>query len=149
MPSSQEIDIIIKVLLAALLGGLVGMEREHDKRPAGLRTNMLICIGAVVFGLIGQYSFPGDRGSVSRVWQNIITGVGFLGAGAVIKDEHGVQGLTTAAGIWAVAGIGLAIAANMYFLAVVAEVVIFVTLFFLRRLEHHLSPLPPDQITRQ
>ncbi len=149
MPSSQEIDIIVKVLLAALLGGLVGMEREHDKRPAGLRTNMLICIGAVVFGLIGQYSFPGDKGSISRVWQNIITGVGFLGAGAVIKDEHGVQGLTTAAGIWAVAGIGLAIAANMYFLAVVAEVVIFVTLFFLRRLEHHLSPMPPDQIPRQ
>ncbi len=149
MPSSQEIDIIIKVLLAALLGGLVGMEREHDKRPAGLRTNMLICIGAVVFGLIGQYSFPGDKGSISRIWQNIITGVGFLGAGAVIKDEHGVQGLTTAAGIWAVAGIGLAIAANMYFLAVVAEVVIFVTLFFLRRVEHHLSPLPPNQIPRQ
>ncbi len=149
MLSAQDIDTVIKILLAALFGGLVGMEREHDKRPAGLRTNMLICIGAVVFGLIGQYTFPSDAGGLSRVWQNIITGVGFLGAGAVIKDEHGVQGLTTAAGIWAVAGIGLAIAAGLYFLALVAEIVILITLLVLRRVERRVSPMPPDQTPRQ
>ncbi len=148
MPSTQELDIVIKLVLAAVLGGLVGLEREHDKRPAGLRTNMLICIGSTLFGLIATYYFK-DTGDISRMWQNILTGVGFLGAGAVIKEEHTVHGLTTAAGIWAVAGIGLAVAAGLYFLAGVAEVIILVTLFILRYVEHHLSPLPPDLVARK
>ena len=148
MPSPQEVDIVVKLALAAVLGGLVGLEREHDKRPAGLRTNMLICIGAALFGSIGLAYFK-DTGDISRIWQNIITGVGFLGAGAVIKDEHTIHGLTTAAGIWAVAGVGLAIAAGFYFLALTAEAIILITLLLLRRFEHHLSPVPPDPSPRE
>ncbi len=137
MTYSQEIDAAIKIVLSAVLGGIIGMEREHDRRPAGLRTNMLICIGSTVDGLIGMYTFS-DSASLSRIWQNILTGVGFLGAGVVIKDEHGVKGLTTAAGIWAVAGIGLAVAGGLYCLELAAEVVILITLLLLRRVEHHL-----------
>lgn len=144
MPSSIEIDIVVKLILAALLGGLVGLERERDKRPAGLRTNMLICIGAALFGMIPIYYFNNSSAEVSRLWQNILTGVGFLGAGAVLKEERHIVGLTTAAGIWAVAAVGLAIAAGLYFIAFSAEAIILVTLLLLRRIEHHI-PAAPDE----
>ncbi len=135
----MELDIALKVVLAALCGGLVGWEREVERRPAGLRTNMLICIGATMFGLIGVYYFPHDSSAVSRIWQNIITGVGFLGAGAVIKDEHSIRGLTTAAGIWAVAAIGLGLAAGLYLLAGMGTAVVLATLHLLRRFEKHIA----------
>lgn len=143
MTYEQQFDIIVKLFLAAILGGLIGFERELDKRPAGLRTHILICVGAALFGLIPLYYFksPDDT---ARMWQNILTGVGFLGAGAVIRDERSVHGLTTAAGIWAVAAIGLAVAGGLYFLAGVGEVVILITLFLLPRLEHHEPRLPSE-----
>ncbi len=136
MISAMELDIATKLFLSALLGGLVGLEREHGHKPAGLRTNMLICIGATMFGLVGTYYFT-QTDDISRLWQNILTGVGFLGAGAVFKDERNVRGLTTAATIWAVAALGLAVAAGLYFLAITSEVIILIALFALRRFEHH------------
>lgn len=148
MISQMDFQIATKLIIAAVLGGLVGLEREHDKRPAGLRTYILICIGAALFGLIGEANFSSSA-DVSRIWQNIITGVGFLGAGAVIKDEHTVHGLTTAAGIWAVAAIGLAVASGEYFLAGVAETIILITLLVLRRVEHHMFPGQPDENTQK
>jgi putative Mg2+ transporter-C (MgtC) family protein len=148
IPSAQEIDLVVKLLVASVMGGLVGLEREHDRRPAGLRTNILICLGATLFGVIGTFTFATEPNGLSRVWQNIITGVGFLGAGVVIKDEHGVTGLTTAAGVWAVAAVGLAIAAGMYFVAIVAEIIILVTLYILGRMErgveHRARPEADD-----
>ncbi len=143
MISTVELDVVVKLILAAVLGGLVGLEREWDRRPAGLRTNMLICIGVTLFGMIGTYYFK-DTGDVSRIWQNILTGVGFLGAGAVLKEEQHVVGLTTAAGIWAVAAVGLAIAAGLYFIAFSAEAIILVTLFLLRRAEHYIPAAPEE-----
>ncbi len=147
MISTVELDVVVKLILAAALGGLVGLERERDRRPAGLRTNMLICIGATLFGMIPVYYFNNSPAEVSRLWQNILTGVGFLGAGAVLKEEQHVVGLTTAAGIWAVAAVGLAIAAGLYFIAFTAEAIILVTLFLLRRVEHHI-PAPPGENAR-
>lgn len=141
--SEHELRIGLNLLLAAVFGGLIGIERELDKRPAGLRTHMLICVGAALFAMIGS-SYFSNTDDISRIWQNILTGVGFLGAGAVFKEERTVRGLTTAAGIWVVAAIGLALAAQLYFLATVAEVIVLVTLFLLRRLERHYSPQPPD-----
>ena len=141
-------EMALKLVLAGLLGGLVGWERELEKRPAGLRTHVLICVGAAMFGLIGSHYFS-DTGDVSRVWQNIITGVGFLCAGVVFKEEHSVHGLTTAAGIWAVAAIGLAIAAGLYFLAVVGEVVVLVTLHLLYRFEHHHPGEEPEGLQKR
>jgi putative Mg2+ transporter-C (MgtC) family protein len=145
MISNNEIDIVVKLIIATVLGGLIGLERERDKRPAGLRTHMLICIGATVFGIIGTLTAASDPAAQSRIWQNIITGVGFIGAGSVIKEEHNVHGLTTAAGIWAVAAIGLAVAGGFYFLAFFAEAVVLVALLALHRIEHHSGTTPPDQ----
>lgn len=144
--SEMELRLGLNLLLAALFGGLIGFEREIDKRPAGLRTHMLICVGAALFAMIGTVYFS-HTDDVSRVWQNILTGVGFLGAGAVFKEEGTVRGLTTAAGIWVVAAIGLAIAAQLYVLASTAEIIVLVTLFVLRRIERHASPMPPDDTT--
>ncbi len=138
MLSTSELDLLVKLLLAVLLGGLIGLEREHDRRPAGLRTNIMICVGATMFGVIAVNYFP-HSDDVSRMWQNVLTGIGFLGAGAVFKDEGTVRGLTTAATVWAVAALGLAIAAGFYFFAIASEIVILVTLFGLRRLEHHMG----------
>ncbi len=145
----MELDIVLKIVLAALCGGLVGWEREVERRPAGLRTNMLICIGATMFGLVGIYFFPHDAAAVSRIWQNIITGVGFLGAGAVIKDERTIHGLTTAAGIWAVAAIGLALAGGLFFLAGIGTIVVLATLHFLQRFEKHVTGQQPDDQARK
>ncbi len=145
---AHEAQLALNVFLAALFGGLIGIEREIDKRPAGLRTHMLVCVGAALFAMIGT-SYFANSDDVSRVWQNILTGVGFLGAGAVFKDVGTVRGLTTAAGIWVVAAIGLAIAAQLYFLATIAEVIVLITLYLLRRFESRVSPLPPDDGTRE
>lgn len=146
--SDNELRIGLNLLLAALYGGLIGFEREHDKRPAGLRTHMLICVGAALFATVAT-SYFSHTDDVSRIWQNILTGIGFLGAGAVFKEEGTVRGLTTAAGIWVVAAIGLSIAAQLYFVATVAEVIVLVTLYVLRRVEKRYSPRPPDDDARR
>lgn len=141
--SENELRIGLNLLIAAIFGGLIGVEREMDKRPAGLRTHMLICVGAALFATVAT-SYFANSDDVSRLWQNILTGVGFLGAGAVFKEEGTVRGLTTAAGIWVVAAIGLAIAAQLYVVATIAEVIVLVTLYVIRKLEHRYSPQPPD-----
>ncbi len=145
----MELDIALKLVLAALLGGLIGWEREEEHRPAGLRTLMLICIGATIFGLLGRYYFPQDNAAISRIWQNVLTGVGFLGAGSVIKEEHSVHGLTTAAGIWAVAAIGLALAGGLYFLAGAGTIIVWVTLRVLHRFEKHIAENQAAEQARQ
>ena len=139
-----ELDILVSLLLAALFGGLIGLERELHRRPAGLRTNMLVCIGACMFSLIAVTGFA-TLDQTSRIIANVLVGIGFLGAGAVMKDEMSVHGLTTAATIWTVAALGVALALKLYFLAVSAEVIILLTLFLLRRLERRMALRQPDK----
>jgi len=134
-----QLTILFRLTLAAVMGGLVGYERARSRHPAGLRINVLICVGATLFGMIPLYRFPGDAAEAGRIWQNILTGVGFLGAGVVFKEEHAVHGLTTAAGVWVVAAIGLSIAAGLYFLAFTGELVVLLTLFGLRRFERQIE----------
>jgi putative Mg2+ transporter-C (MgtC) family protein len=148
MISSAEIDIFFNLVLAALLGGLIGLEREYARRPAGLRTNMLVCIGAAMFAMIALYSFPSPD-AASRVIANIIVGIGFLGAGAVMKDDRSVHGLTTAATIWVVAALGMAVAMKLYFLAIVAEGLILATLVLVHRFERHSAQPPTDSAPRE
>jgi putative Mg2+ transporter-C (MgtC) family protein len=106
---AQTTRLITRLLLAALLGGLLGMEREHKGKAAGVRTHMLVAMGSALFVLASQQA-GFDTDDVSRVIQGVIAGVGFLGAGAILKldDEEKVKGLTTAAGIWMTAAIGVA-----------------------------------------
>jgi len=117
----------LQLILAAVLGGLVGIEREHKRKEAGLRTYAMISLGAALFAIV---AFAHDGvGDPIRVVQAVAPGIGFIGAGVIIYRQFRVEGLTTAAGLWVVAGIGLAAGVNLYFIA------IFVALFTLVILE--------------
>jgi phosphate transport system protein len=121
----------IKIVLALVLGGLVGLERERLRRPAGLRTFMLVSVGSCVFTLISYRGFTG--GDPTRVAAQIVSGIGFLGAGITIQRKGMVYGLTSAAGVWAVAAVGMAVGTGNYYMAVFATVAIVVVLGLLRR----------------
>lgn len=124
----ENTEMIYRLLLAALFGGLIGLEREYRSKVAGLRTHLLVSIGSALLMLLSQYGFDGD-GDPSRVAAQIVSGIGFIGAGAIIMDRrHAVHGLTTAAGIWVSSGIGMTVAAGMYVLAVAATILSLVGL---------------------
>ena len=122
-------------MLAGVLGGLIGAEREWRGKVAGTRTHLLVALGAALMLLVSRHGF-GGQGDPSRVAAQIVSGIGFIGAGAIMVDRHSVHGLTTAAGIWVAAGIGMASAAGLYLLAVVTTVLsllgleVFGMLFF-------------------
>lgn len=103
-------EMVVKLLLAFLAGGLVGLERERQERPAGLRTHMLVCGGSLLFTVISLNI--GDRGDHTRIAAQIVSGIGFLGAGTIFRSGSSVRGLTTAAGLWTVAAIGMGIGAG-------------------------------------
>ncbi|MGA2172578.1 MAG: MgtC/SapB family protein [Sedimentisphaerales bacterium] len=137
-------DDVFPILLAVVCGAAIGLERQLKHKPAGLRTNILICLGAAVFTIISE-RMAGDRDSVTRIAAQIVTGVGFLGAGAVIQDRGGIHGLTTAATIWLVASVGTACGARLYGLAVISTVLAIVVLLGLAQLEKHLGAGRPDE----
>jgi putative Mg2+ transporter-C (MgtC) family protein len=116
---SFQLDISLRLLAAALFGAILGLEREVHGHPAGMRTHMLVCVGSALFTVLSVYGFssPGGplTGDPSRVAAQIVTGIGFLGAGAILKDGANVRGLTTAASLWLVASIGLAAGVGAYF----------------------------------
>ncbi len=130
---------LISLILAAIFGAVIGLERELSGKAAGLRTNLLICLGATVFTIISQELVKSADGAVTRIAAQIVTGVGFLGAGAIIQDRGGVHGLTTAATIWLVASIGMACGARFYLLATVSTVITIVVLVGLGKLARHLD----------
>ena len=107
-------EVILRLVLALLASAIVGYEREKTKHPAGLRTHMLVCVGATLITLISIKMFPDDH---TKLTAGIVTGIGFLGAGTIFKDKNNVRGLTTAASIWAVAGLGMALGEGVYFIA--------------------------------
>ena len=133
------IELFFKILLAASLGGLVGLEREVSQKPAGLRTNMLLCVGATVFTVISMdfaaFSSVADPG---RIAAQIVTGIGFIGAGVIIQSRASVIGVTTAATLWVVTAIGMAVGAGMYVLAVGATGVVLFILMALKGLDRVL-----------
>jgi putative Mg2+ transporter-C (MgtC) family protein len=129
--------IILKLLLAIVLGGVIGVERQTREKPAGFRTNILICISSATMMILAQFfSSSGEVGaSSSRVAAGVITGVGFLGAGTIIQSRGAIHGLTTASTIWAVAGLGLIIGGGYYVPAVIFTGLIVLTLVLFRRIE--------------
>ncbi len=129
---------VLSIILAVVLGAAIGLEREVSGKAAGLRTNVLICLGAAVFTIISK-QMAGETGAVTRIAAQIVTGVGFLGAGAIIRDRAGVLGLTTAATIWLVASIGMACGAKLYLLAVISTLLAIVVLIGLGKLEKPLG----------
>jgi putative Mg2+ transporter-C (MgtC) family protein len=132
-------DDLVSIVLAAFLGAGIGLERELSGKAAGLRTNLLICLGASVFTIISREMATGAEGSLTRIAAQIVTGVGFLGAGAIIQDRRGVHGLTTAATIWLVASIGMACGGQFYILAIVASAIAVLALIGLGKLSKPLE----------
>ncbi|MBQ4412980.1 MAG: MgtC/SapB family protein [Prevotella sp.] len=142
-------EFILRIFVAALLGGAIGLEREYRAKEAGLRTHFLVALGSAVFMIVSAYGFngvmntPEHRWDVSRVAAQVVSGIGFIGAGTIIfhKSENVVRGLTTAAGLWVTAAIGLACGGGMYVLSIASTVLVLVGLeafnFILRKIDKH------------
>jgi putative Mg2+ transporter-C (MgtC) family protein len=131
----MELSVLFQLALSMALGGLIGMEREYHEKPAGFRTNLIICVGATIFTIISwaigtQYSQ--DPGRISA---QIVSGVGFLGAGAILRDGNKISGLTTAAGIWMVSAVGMAVGYGYYGLALGSTALVLLVHIFLVRIE--------------
>ena len=137
----EQLPYLMRVLIATLLGGVLGWERESRDRPAGLRTFMMVAMGSALFTVLSKLAFPG--GDEARIAANILTGIGFIGAGTVFRDirsntdrtEGKIRGVTTAAALWSCAGIGMAAGAGMYILAVFATLLAYALLTVIRSLE--------------
>ena len=140
MPDLSSAEILLRVGLAAVLGGAIGFERELREREAGFRTHLLVSVGAALFTMVSAYAwtdwrFSTEQGLVfdpTRVAAQVVTGIGFLGAGAIIRQGLSVKGLTTAATLWVVAAIGMATGAGYYVAAVITTVLVLVSLWPLR-----------------
>ena len=146
----MEYDLILRIFIAALLGGLIGLEREYRAKEAGFRTHFLVALGSALFMIVSAYGFSdvqmdgmSSRWDVSRVAAQVVSGIGFIGAGTIIfrKQENMVSGLTTAAGLWVTAAIGLACGGGMYVLATACTILVLFGLeafnYFLRKFDKH------------
>jgi putative Mg2+ transporter-C (MgtC) family protein len=131
MPFMEQ---IIRLVVAAILSGFIGAEREKSHKPAGLRTHVLVCLGATLATIAGVYYFSADAG---KVVQGVITGIGFLGAGSIMWSRNSVHGLTTAASIWLVAVLGVAVGIGFYWLSVFFALLVLVVLR-IKRIERKL-----------
>lgn len=132
--------IVLRILCAIFLGGVIGMERGLKNRPAGLRTYMLVCIGACIVMLTNQYVYQAyGCGDPVRMGAQVISGIGFLGAGTIVVTSHNqIKGLTTAAGLWATACIGLALGIGLYEIAVAGGISIFIVFTLLHQWDSHI-----------
>lgn len=135
-PSLSDAELVTRLLTAALLGSVLGFERELRQKSAGLRTNILIAIGSALFTLMSIDMAAGIPGAdPGRLAAQIVTGIGFLGAGAILRRDGGVQGLTTAATVWVNAAVGVAAGGGEYHLAFIATIVTIVVLLLLHPIE--------------
>ena len=147
MPELSSLEVVLRVGLAALLGGAIGLERELREREAGLRTHLLVSVGAALFTMVSAYAwtdwnFSNREGLVfdpTRIAAQVVTGIGFLGAGAIIRQGLSVRGLTTAATLWVVAAIGMATGVGYYEAALVTTALVLLSLWPLRILAYRLA----------
>jgi putative Mg2+ transporter-C (MgtC) family protein len=132
-------QVMIRLVLSVILGGLIGLERQLHRRTAGLRTHILVSLGSCLIMLTSLYIFAIYKNEVpldpARIAAGVITGIGFLGAGAIIRDRAGIKGLTTAASLWVVAAIGLAAGCGFYSASIFGTLLVLIVLFFLRYIE--------------
>jgi putative Mg2+ transporter-C (MgtC) family protein len=132
------IEIILKLLLAIALGGIIGLERETSQKPAGLRTHILICVSSAMMMIFSHLVLAGKGGTggdLVRIAAAVITGMGFIGAGAIIQSQGMVHGLTTASTLWTVAGLGLVVGAGYYLIAILFSGLVLGTLVLLHKVE--------------
>jgi putative Mg2+ transporter-C (MgtC) family protein len=141
IPEPKElVSLTIRLLFAIVLGAVVGIQREQSHKPAGLRTHMLVSLGAALF-VIAVVESGMDNDGVSRVLQGLVTGIGFLGGGAILKlqQQREVEGLTTAAGIWLMAAVGVAVGLGRLGLATVGTILTWIIMSWIGRIEHRIN----------
>ena len=134
MTLEQQFVAVFQLMLAALLGGVIGLDRER-KHDAGLRTHILVCVGACLFTVLSLLAFPGS--DPGRVASQILPGIGFLGAGTILKYGRNIRGLTTATSIWITAAVGMAVGGGAWFLALCGTLMVWFVLAVLHRLERN------------
>lgn len=134
------LSVALRIVLAVIMGGLLGLERGLKNRPAGLRTYMLVCVGACLVMLTNQYIFQVfQTGDPTRMAAQVVSGIGFLGAGTIIVTRHSqIKGLTTAAGLWSSAGVGLALGIGFYEAALIGGVAVFTVMTLLQRMDNRM-----------
>ena len=152
MLSYQE--IILRLATAAVLGGIIGLERERLEWAAGLRTHMLVCLGSALIMIVSSFGFadilanPQAILDPSRVAAQVVSGIGFLGAGTILFfRQEIIRGLTTAASLWTMAGVGLAVGGGLYFAALISTVFVIIILAFVKPIERRLFPRQKNQIS--
>lgn len=136
----RQLEFALRLIIAAILGAAIGIERERTDHPAGMRTHMLVALGSATFTVLSIEAFKAPGADPARVAAQIVTGIGFLGAGAILKRGVSVKGLTTAASLWAVAAVGMAAGAAAYGIAVAATIIVVVSLWPLRIIEDRWFP---------
>lgn len=145
-----DTQIILRLMLSMILGGLVGFERQTHKRDAGLRTHILVCLGSCLIMLTSIYIFEVYKDQVpldpGRIAAGVITGIGFLGAGTIIRGREEVKGLTTAASLWIVSAIGLSAGIGFYKASIFATLLVLIVLSVLRRIE--VVVFPPEELKK-
>jgi putative Mg2+ transporter-C (MgtC) family protein len=134
---AEQLDLALRLTVGLLLGATVGIERELRSQPAGFRTHGVVALGSAIFTVVSAHAFSGPGSDPTRIAAQIVTGIGFIGAGTIIQQRGSIRGLTTAASLWAVAGIGMAAGAALYVVAIVATMLILVALLVLDRLEDY------------
>ncbi len=144
--SSVEMTMALRLLVAAVLGGIVGIERGSGDRPAGFRTHILVCVGSTLFMLVSIYGFDDiqtasfeTRRDSARIAAQVVSGIGFLGAGTILHEGLTIRGLTTAASLWIVSAIGLAVGSGMYLIGTVATAITMITLVTFHSWEKHFA----------
>jgi len=133
-----EWDYILRIFIAGLLGGLIGFEREMRAKEAGLRTHFVVALGSALFMIVSQFAFKGQHDE-ARVAAQVVSGIGFIGAGVIIFQKNAVRGVTTAAGLWVAAAIGLTCGAEMYSVAIAATLMTVICLEALHFLTHSMG----------
>jgi putative Mg2+ transporter-C (MgtC) family protein len=142
-----DFELLRRLVLAAFIGGMLGLEREVRQKSAGLRTNILIAVGSALFTVMSIEMAEGPGADPSRIAAQIVTGIGFLGAGAIMRTRSGVQGLTTAATVWVNAALGVTAGAGRYHLALIGAAVTIIVLLVLAPLERALEQRLPQRRT--
>jgi putative Mg2+ transporter-C (MgtC) family protein len=149
-----ELELVGRLAIGLVLGAMIGFERELHRQPAGFRTHSLVAVGSALFTIISAYGFAGSAVDPTRIAAQIVSGIGFIGAGTILQHRGSVRGLTTAASLWSVAAVGMAAGAGMLAIATVGTLLILVVLSVLDRIEEFtrrrfgIGPEPPEPMDR-
>ena len=144
---ADQLELALRLAVGLALGALIGFERELHSQPAGFRTHSVVALGAAIFTVVSAFGFEGIGADPTRIAAQIVSGIGFIGAGTIIQARGQIRGLTTAASLWSVAGIGMAAGAALYWVAVIGTVLMLVILSLFDRAESYARRrmgLPPE-----